>query len=364
MYYGGIDAHAKYLMVVVVNKLGDRVLAPTRLSTRKPDRLLEVLSPFRPLRVVMEASPFWPWIHDLVVAEGIGFVLAHAKKLRAIAEADQKDDELDAELLARMLQASLIPEVYPKPLEVRERARLVRHRAVLVRQRTSLLNRIHSQLHLCGLWLPRGKLQTREAREWLRREAWAKLQPEQRRVVRTHLRLARTLGSVIRSLDRQIDRLGAQEPAVALLQTLPGIGPYRGLLLAVEILPVERFPSASHLVSYSGLAPRTRSSGGKTRHGSIPKGANRWVRGALVQAVVAHRKHAPESPLSRYYDRQKERVGWQTARVATARKLCRIIHRMLQSGEGWRPPTTEESATDRDELLSLHAASTALSDHD
>ena len=40
--------------------------------------------------------------------------------------------------------------------------------------------------------------------------------------------------------------------------------------------------------------------------------------------------------MSHYYDRLKERVGWQTARVATARKLCRILYSMLRTGEVWR----------------------------
>ena len=96
MYTGGIDAHAKYLVVAVVDKLAEQVVAPTRVPTRKPERFPELLRPFRPLRVVMEASPCRPWIHDLVVPEGIGLVLAHTKKLHAIAGADHKDDELDA----------------------------------------------------------------------------------------------------------------------------------------------------------------------------------------------------------------------------------------------------------------------------
>ena len=140
MYYAGIDAHAAYLMIAAVDRSGARVLAPTRVSVRKSEQLLEMLRPLRPLQVVVETCPFWPWIYDLLLPEGIDFVLAHAKRLRAIAEADHKSDELDAELLARMLQAGLIPRVHPKSADLRERARLVRHRALLVRQRTTLLN--------------------------------------------------------------------------------------------------------------------------------------------------------------------------------------------------------------------------------
>src|SRR2546430_5541992 len=37
------------------------------------------------------------------------------------------------------------------------------------------------------------------------------------------------------------------------LATIPGIGPYRSLLLAAELVPISRFPRAEHLVSYAGL---------------------------------------------------------------------------------------------------------------
>lgn len=74
----------------------------------------------------------------------IGFPLAHASELEAIAQAETKTDSVDARLLARMLAAGLIPEVYPKPAEQREIVHLVRHRATLVAQRTELACRIHT----------------------------------------------------------------------------------------------------------------------------------------------------------------------------------------------------------------------------
>lgn len=335
MYFGGIDAHEHYLVVAVVDTRARTILPPTRVSVSESDILLDLLLPYRPLEVVVESSPFWPWLHDVLTADGVDFTLAHAKELRAIAEAEQKNDRVDAELLARMLQSRLIPRAYAKPSAQRERARLLRHRTTLVRQRSRLLNRIHSQLHAGGISYPRGKLNTAEGRRWLRTEATLYLEPEQRRLVETHLELIAALKPLIRSLDRRIAREADRDPAAQLLRSIPGIGPYRGLLLAAEILPIRRFPTPAALVSYAGLAPRTRSSGGKTRHGRIPVGCNRWVRGALVQAALSHRQKAPSSPLSQSYDRLKERVGWQTARVATARKLCRIIYSMLRTGELW-----------------------------
>ncbi|HZD04992.1 MAG TPA: IS110 family transposase [Longimicrobiales bacterium] len=309
------------------------------------ETLLELLLPYRPLEVVVESSPFWPWLHDVLTADGVGFTLAHAKELRAIAHAEQKNDRVDALLLARMLQGRLIPRAYPRPSAQRERARLVRHRATLIRQRSRLLHRIHSQLHAGGLSYARGKLNTREGHRWLRQEATLYLELEKRRLVDTHLELIRALQPLIRSLDRRIAREADRDPAVGLLRSIPGIGPYRGMLLAAEILPIQRFATPAHLVSYAGLAPRTRSSGDKTRHGRIPAGCNRWLRGAFVRAALSHRQQAPSSPVSQSYDRLKERVGWQTARVATARKLCRIAYAMLRTGELWRGAEPEPSTS-------------------
>jgi transposase len=335
MYIAGIDAHTSYVVVAIVSKAGELV-ERRRVWVREPDRLVALLTPYRPLEVVVETSSAWPWLYDLLVPQGVGFVLAHAKRLRHIAESNYKADEVDAELLARMHLAGLIPSVHTKSPEQREITRLVRHRGSLVQKRTALVNQMHAQLHQVGLRIERGRLLTKLGVRWLRHEAWPKLGPEQRRLIRTHLQLIATLRPLIRSLDRHIERVAAGVPATQVLQSVPGIGAGRALLIASEVLPIERFPTPARLVAYAGLAPVTRSSGGKTRHGALPVGANRWLRGALVRAVVSHVQHAPESWLSQYYAAQKARLGWPVARVATARKLCRALHAMLRTGELWQ----------------------------
>lgn len=337
MYYGGIDAHKTYLTVVVVDKDGEEVQRDRRVPIGEGEPLMAALEGFRPLEVVVETCPFWPWIHDLLEATEIGFHLAHASRLEAIATAKTKTDSVDAELLARMLAGNLIPKAYPKPASQRELCHLVRHRATLVRDRTRSCNRIHNQLHQQGLQLGRETLLRAEGRRWLREDAWDRLSCEQRRIVRSQLELIEFLGPKIEDLDGRIEERAREHPAACLLQTIPGIGPYRGLLLAAEITPISRFPSPDHLVSYAGLAPTTRQSGsGDPKHGPIPRGANRWVRGELISAIPTHVRVRPESSLTAYYERQKERLGWATARVATARKLCRAIHAMLRTGEVWR----------------------------
>jgi transposase len=351
MFFAGIDAHTRYLVVVIINNMGERVAGPTRVKVSQPERLLELLAAYRPLDAIMETSSSWPWLHELLEGAGVHFVLAHARRLRAIAEANYKCDDIDAELLARMRLAGLIPEVYPTPPAQREWATLIRHRTTLITQRTALVNRIHAQLHMRGLHLERGELLTRAGRQWVRTEAWPHLGLEQRALVRSHFRVIAGLRPLLRALDRHIEQVAATIPQAQVLSTIPGIAAYRALVICAEALPIARLRTPGHLASYAGLVPTSKQSGVRpVRHGEIPAAANRWLRGALVRAVVSHVRHAPDSWLTHYYLAQKARLGWPTARVAAARKLARAIHAMLRTNSCWKNDPV------RGELEEPHAA--------
>jgi transposase len=230
----------------------------------------------------------------------------------------------------------------------------VRHRTTLVTQRTAVANRIHAQLHMRGLHLDRGELLTKGGRDWVKQEALPQLGLEQRALVRSHLKVIVGLRPLIHEIDRHIQEVAATIPEAQLLRTIAGIGAYRALVICAEALPIRRFPTPGHLASYAGLVPVSKQSGVRpVWHGSIPAGANRWLRGTLVRAVVSHVTHEPESWLTAYYLTQKARVGWPTARVAAARKLARAIHAMLRTNVCWM------NAPRRGELPEPHAASTA-----
>lgn len=338
MHYAGIDAHKNYLTIAIVDNQDELVREEDRVPVGDGEPLVAALEGPRPMEAVVETCPFWPWIHDVIgEATEVGFHLAHASRLEAIAASKNKTDSVDAELLARMLSAGLVPEVYPKPPEQRELCRLVRHRKTLVEERTSLYNRIHSHLLQQGLQVNRGRLKAETGRTWLRQEAWAWLSSEQRALIEGHLELIEQLNGQIEELDGRIREEAEERPATRLLQTIPGIGPYRSLLLVAEISPIDRFPSPDELVSFAGLAPTSSNSGvGEVRYGPIPEGANRSVRGALVSAIPSHVRSTPESSLGQFYRRKQEQIGMPTARVAAARKLCRAIHAMLSTGETWR----------------------------
>jgi transposase len=204
MYYAGIDAHRSYLTVAIVDASGALVRERKRVPIGDGEPLLEALEGFRPLKAVVETCPFWPWIHDTLEPTEVGFHLAHASGVEAIAKSDVKTDEIDARMLARLLSVGLVPEVYAKPEEQRDLVRKVRHRKQLVRDRTKLVNRIHGHLHAQGLEIGRERLLREEGRRWLEEEAWAWLSGEQRRVVKSYLRLIDAVTEEIREAFRAL----------------------------------------------------------------------------------------------------------------------------------------------------------------
>jgi transposase len=273
-YFAGLDAHQEYVVIAVVDKAGTMV-HEGRVRSGDAARLIVVLSPFHstahPLTVVVETCPFWPWLYDALVPRGIRFQLAHAQELEAIARSARKSDRRDARLLARMLAGDLIPPTYPKAPAQRDIACLLRHRAAVVRMRTMTANRIHSQLHAVGLRLPREQLLRKASRGWLVETAWPRLSLEQQHLVQAQWGLLRHFTKMIAVLNARIEQAAAANPAACLLATIPGIGPYRSLMLATELLPMTRYASVHKFVGYardsppSRGRPRTRCGAGRCR---------------------------------------------------------------------------------------------------
>jgi transposase len=123
--------------------------------------------------------------------------------------------------------------------------------------------------------------------------------------------------------------------------TIPGIGAYLGLTIALEIGEVGRFPTPAHLRSYSGLCPRVHGTGGRIHHGPITKVGNRWLRWALVMAAqhTANSRHRCDPRLRRLLVRTAFRWGRNPAKVACARALLDIIYHLETYQENWRPPS-------------------------
>jgi transposase len=322
MKYVGIDYHKKYSHVAALNEMGE-VICSRRLENRAETFQAFFRDLKEPSEAVLEASRTWGVMFDLL--EGLpeihSVTLAHPQKVRAIAEAKIKTDKIDAHILAQLLRADLIPAAYIPGKETRLLREMVRQRVFLVRTRTRLKNRIHVLLDRLHVLLPSvTDLFGKRGTDYLKK---LKLGGSDGEILREDLELLDVLNQLIRDSERELHRFGQSAPRVKRLLTVPGIGPVLALVVALEIEDIERFGSSAKLVSYSGLAPTTYSSGGKVFHGKLLPWCNKWLRWAFVEAAwIAVR----QSPYCRYYfESRKRRLGAHSAAIALARRLAEII---------------------------------------
>lgn len=332
MYYVGIDYHKKYSHVTAVNQEGC-VIRSERLNNM-PDEFQEYFDRLGgSSRTVVEASRTWGVMYDLL--EGLAGVesvtLAHPLKVRAIAEAKIKTDKIDAETLAQLLRADLVPAAYIPGKETRQFKEMIRQRIYLVRLRTSLKNRIHvflDRLHVSPP--PATDAFGKKGTAYLKK---LRLEGVDREILRENLLLLETLDGLIKEAEKEITALVGDDPRVRLLRTIPGLGPVLATVMAMEIDDVRRFRAPAKLASYSGLVPSTYASGGRLYHGRLLPTRDKWLRWALIEAAwVAMRV----SPYCRgFYDKRRTRKNANTAVVALARRLGEIVWHVLTENRAY-----------------------------
>jgi transposase len=333
--YLGVDLHKRSCWVTVLDADG-HLLESRKLGTEKWE-LLEFFGKVeKPAAVAVEATFNWYYFLNVVEPLGLELHLVHPWKTRAIASARIKHDKLDSRVLAELLRTGFLAEAWIAPREVREQRQLLRHRARSVQWATRAKNGVHGVVNRQGIRPPIESLFGPKGRAFL---AELKLTEMDRWEVDDHLLRLDVLEGQIAELDREIRRRWRENPVARALEEIPGIGPFIALLLVAEIGDIQRFPTAKHLASYTGLVPSLYASGEHRWGGAITKQGSTLLRWALVQA--AHRA-AQSARFSEYYQRQRQRLGAPKATVALARKLAVISYYRWRDAQssgvrlGWR----------------------------
>jgi len=269
-------------------------------------------------------------------------VVSNPAKTRAIAEAKVKTDKVDAQVLAELLAANYLPGVWLADDETQSLRRQVARRAHIVRQRTRLKNRVQSILHRNLIpRCPAADLFGRKGRIWL---AEQELPVDERQALEALLRQLDFHGEELGLIDADLAKVALARNEVKRLMTIPGIDATVALSLVAAVGDFGRFRTPQQLVSYLGLNPRVRQSGGQpASHGRITKHGRAHARGMLVEAAWVAAKIP--GPLHAFYERVRARRGMQIAVVATARKLAVLCWHLIARGEDYafqRPSLTAQ----------------------
>jgi len=124
-----------------------------------------------------------------------------------------------------------------------------------------------------------------------------------------------------------------------LLMTTPAVGPIVALTYAAAIDDPARFKSSKQAGAHFGLTPKKYQSGETDITGRISKIGDAAVREALYLAAHVMLTKAIKgcSELKSWAMRIARRAGMSKAKVALARKLAVIMHRMLADAKPFNP---------------------------
>lgn len=334
MLYVGLDVHYRTTTCCILGRDGRPVRTRTfRGSWQKTVDYLKSLKD--DLSVCFEASVGYGPLYDALLGFCRTVRVAHPGHLRLIFRSKRKNDRVDAQKIAKLLYLDEVPAVHVPGQDGRAWRELIEFRRREVDKQTKVKNQLRALLRGYALHVPKGLgLWSKAGLAWLGvvglPTATARTKRRLLLSELAHLRVQ------IKEVTGALDRIAAAHPGVALLMTIPGVGPRTAEAFVAYVDRPERFTRLNRVPAYFGLVPSQDASAGVNRLGHITKQGPATARKLLVEASwqMIRRDPATRAVFDRLVAGKKERR--KTALIAVAHRLVRIMQTMLKTGEVYR----------------------------
>lgn len=288
--------------------------------------------------IAIEAGTHSPWVSRLLSACGHEVIVANPVKVALISQNNQKRDDIDAEILARLARADrkLLHPVQHRGEQAQIDLQLIRSRDVVVQSRTKLIGHVRGAVKSFGERLPGCSTEAfvNTTKDLIPENLRAALAPV--------LALIDQLTKTINKYDRQIDKLVKEQyPEVERLTQVGGVGTLTGLTYVLVLEDAARFKSSRSVGPYLGLTSKQDQSGTSDPQLGITKAGDRLLRRLLVQGsqyILGH--FGQDCDLRRHGEKLAARGGKRAKKravIAVARKLAVLLHRLWVSGEAYDP---------------------------
>ena len=326
MEYIGLDVHKQFSVAYIFDDETGEV-QNQRLKNRSSD-FESLASASQNSKVVLEAGRSSYIVYDIIEELFDDIQMANPLQVKAIAYSAVKTDKIDAETLMKLLRADIIPQAHIRSKYNRDILDVLRLRMAFVKTRSMFKNRIHALVDRQSEEIREDRPEVKDlfgkiGMMWLEH---LKLPGHQTALLRQLLTIIQNLNDLIGQSDQMVKNLFKSDPVAQRLKSIPGIGLFYSVLISAEIEDINRFDSAEKLCAYAGLAPTTHSSGGKTRHGKLIKCCNRYLKWALIEAVIPAVRSNHQ--LKNRYERLAENKNKNVAKSAIARQLMTFVYRV------------------------------------
>lgn len=333
-HYAGIDVSLEQSSVCIVNKDG-KIVREMKVAS-EPAALVEFFGQLGlPLLAIgLEAGPLSQWLHAGLTAAGYETVLLETRHVKAALSAmTVKTDRKDARGIAQLLRMGWFRPVHRKTDSAQEIRALLVGRKLLQGKMMDMELGIRGLLR--GFGLKVGVITK------------AQFVPRIRELIAGHSMLEKVVEPMLRARDAlraEFNLLHSQMLAIVRtdalcrrLMTVPGVGPLVALTFKTGVDDPHRFTSSKTVGAHFGLTPKKYQSGETDITGGITRAGDAMVRVALYEAAQALLTRSQRfSTLKRWAMDVAKRRGMKRAKVALARKLATVLHRMWIDGSEFR----------------------------
>jgi transposase len=327
-HYAGIDVSLECSTVCVVDASG-KILREARVAS-EPEALIawfgsQGLS-FE--RIGLEAGPLSQWLFAAMKAAGFAVELLETRHVRKAFEAmPVKSDRNDARGIAQLMRLGWFRPVHCKSMDAQEVRAMLTARKLVQSKLRDVENSLRGILR--GFGLKVGKITERQFAG--RIAELVSGHPRLEVIAQALLAVRAVLRQEFAAFEKQARRMAQTDPRTRLLMSTPAVGPIVALTYASAIDDPGRFKSSKQAGAHFGLTPKKHQSGETDYTGRISKIGDSSVRTALYEAahIMLTKPLKGCSQLKSWAMRIAKRAGMSKAKVALARRLAVIMHRML-----------------------------------
>src|SRR5471032_789932 len=308
-YYVGLDVSLKQTSICVVDQTGSVVREGVVDSD--PEAISVYVRSKAPgvLRIGLETGPTSTWLWTELKRLGLPVICIDARHAKAVLKMQiNKSDRNDAIGIAGIMQTGWFKEVHVKDIDSHSVRALLASRALLVKIKRDHVFAVRTEELIEG-------------------------RPELIATIRPLLEARNAVGQQVSELDRKVMRLARHDAQVRRFMTVPGVGPITALAFKATIDDPARFARSRSVGAYVGLTSRRHASGEVDWSGRISKCGDGMLRSYLFEAAGVLLTRVPKwSAVKAWGVRLAKRNGLRKAKVAVARKLAVILHRMWIDG--------------------------------
>jgi transposase len=341
-YYAGIDVSLECSSVCVVDTNG-KIVREGKVAS-EPEALIVWFSSLglRLARIGLEAGPLSQWLYAALRKAGLSVELLETRHVRKAFEAmPVKSDRNDARGIAQLMRLGWFRPVHCKSAAAQEVRALLTARKLIQSKLYDVTMSLRGILRGFGLKVGPATPKRFAARIRQLVAGHPTLQVVADAMLAAHAVLLREFDG----FEKRVRAMARSDERARLLMSAPGVGAIVALTYVSAVDDPARFTSSKRVGAHFGLTPKKYQSGEKDVTGRISKIGDASVRTALYEAAhIILTRCVKGSGLKSWAMRLARRAGMKKAKVALARKLAVILHRMWVDGTRFRLATPHKSA--------------------